>query len=264
MRHHRDITETRARHRQNNTETSPKKDRDKTKTRPRHDRDMTETSQRHHRDKTETTPKQHRDITKKKTETKTRPRHDRDITQTPPKQHRDITETRQRQEQDKNEIRPRHDRDKTETSPRQGSIIRQHTGHSYTGLPKSAQYTNSNSNLSAAMAVLWMALHKEKFPLLADTLQSAAGIAGKQRWALILPSSARVSQVTYTTVIGVRYPELDNCNDGLTCFGNYLLGKQSTHGGFLPVFWDAPTSYMHGVVLLVFWWCFGDFSVMCW
>ena len=60
----------------------------------------------------------------------------------------------------------------------------------------------------------------------------------------ILPSSARVSLVTYTTVIAVRYPELDNSHDGLTCFGNYLLGTQSTHGGFLPVFWNAPTAYM--------------------
>ena len=38
----------------------------------------------------------------------------------------------------------------TETSPRQGSIIRRHTGkafcHSYTGLPKGAQYTKSNWN----------------------------------------------------------------------------------------------------------------------
>ena len=91
-----------------------------------------------------------------------------------------------------------------------------------------------------AMSVLWMALHKEKFPLLAVTLQSAAGIAGKQRWALILPTTARVSLVTYTTVIAVRYPELDNYQSGMTCFGNYLLGTQSTHGGFLPVFWDAP------------------------
>ena len=97
-----------------------------------------------------------------------------------------------------------------------------------------------------AMSVLWMALHKEKFSLLAETLQSAAGVAGKQpSWALILPSSARVSLVTYTTVIAVRYPELDNSHYGLTCFGNYLLGTQSTHGGFLPVFWDAPTAYMH-------------------
>ena len=90
-----------------------------------------------------------------------------------------------------------------------------------------------------------MALHKEKFPLLADTLQAAAGVAGKQKWALILPSSARVSLVTYTTVIAVGYPELDNTQNGLTCFGNYLLGEQSTHGGFLPVFWNAPSAYMH-------------------
>ena len=96
-----------------------------------------------------------------------------------------------------------------------------------------------------ALSVLWLALHKEKFPLLADTLQAAAGVAGKQKWALILPSSARVSLVTYTTVIAVRYPELDNVQDDLTCFGNYLLGEQSTHGGFLPVFWNAPSAYMH-------------------
>ena len=95
-----------------------------------------------------------------------------------------------------------------------------------------------------AISVLWMALHKEKFPLLADTLQAAAGVAGKQKWALILPSSARVSLVTYTTVIAVRYPELDNTQNGLTCFGNYLLGEQSTHGGFLPVFWNAPSTWM--------------------
>ena len=96
-----------------------------------------------------------------------------------------------------------------------------------------------------AVSVLWLALHKEKFPLLADTHQAAAGVAGKHKWALILPSSARVFLVTYTTVIAVRYPELDNSVDGLTCLGNYLLGTQSGHGGFLPVFWNAPTAYMH-------------------
>ena len=99
-----------------------------------------------------------------------------------------------------------------------------------------------------AISVLWLALHKEKFPLLADTLQAAAGVAGKQRWALILPSSARVSLVTYTTVIAVRYPELDNTQNGLTCFGNYLFGEQSTHGGFLPVFWNAPSACMHAAM----------------
>ena len=33
---------------------------------------------------------------------------------------------------------------------------------------------------------------------------------GKQKWSLILPSSARVSELTYVTIIGTRYPELDN------------------------------------------------------
>ena len=31
-----------------------------------------------------------------------------------------------------------------------------------------------------AVVVLWLALHRERFPLLADTLQAAAGVAGKQ------------------------------------------------------------------------------------
>ena len=96
-----------------------------------------------------------------------------------------------------------------------------------------------------ALAVLWMALRKEKFPLLATSLQAAAGVTGSQRWALILPSSARASLVTYTAVIAVRYPELDNVQSGTICFGNYLLGAQSTSGGFLPIFWDAPSAYMH-------------------
>ena len=96
-----------------------------------------------------------------------------------------------------------------------------------------------------ALVVLWMGLHQEKFPLLATTLQAAAGVSGPQRWALILPSSARVSLVTYTAVIAVRYPELDNVQNDLVCFGNYLLGEQATSGGFLPLFWDAPSAYMH-------------------
>ena len=90
-----------------------------------------------------------------------------------------------------------------------------------------------------------MALHKEKFPLLATSLQAAAGVIGHQRWALILPSSARVSLVTYTAVIAVRCPELDKLQNGMVCFGNYLLGEQATSGGFLPIFRDAPSTYMH-------------------
>ena len=89
-----------------------------------------------------------------------------------------------------------------------------------------------------ALVVLWMGLHQEKFPLLATTLQAAAGVSGSQRWALILPSSARVSLVTYTAVIAVRYPELDNVQNDLVCFGNYLLGEQAT------IKWGLPSALL--------------------
>ena len=93
----------------------------------------------------------------------------------------------------------------------------------------------------AAIVVLW----PEKFPLQADTFACAAGTAGKQKWALILPSSARVSELTYVTIVGARYPELDTFQNDIIQFGNYLHGEQSTRGGFLPIFWDAPYSYIH-------------------
>ena len=85
----------------------------------------------------------------------------------------------------------------------------------------------------------------EKFPLQADTLSCAAGAAGKQKWSLILPSSARVSELTYVTIVGTRYPELDTFQNDIIQFGNYLQGEQCTRGGVLPIFWDAPYSYIH-------------------
>ena len=44
--------------------------------------------------------------------------------------------------------------------------------------------------------------------MVATTLDAAAGLTQRQKWGLILPSSARVSLLTYQTVLGVRYPEL--------------------------------------------------------
>ena len=115
----------------------------------------------------------------------------------------------------------------------------------------------------AAIVVLWLTLSPEKFPLQADTFGSAAGIAGKQKWALILPSSARVSELTYITIVGTRYPELDTFQNDIIQFGNYLQGEQSTRGGFLPIFWDAPFSYIHASTDIgeVVDWIRGKFSV---
>ena len=48
------------------------------------------------------------------------------------------------------------------------------------------------------------------------------GLQGRQPWALILSSSARVSTVTYEMVIAVRYPELDSQDADEICFGAIL------------------------------------------
>ena len=100
----------------------------------------------------------------------------------------------------------------------------------------------------AAIAVLWLALASERFPLQADTFSCAAGTAGKQKWSLILPSSARVSELTYVTIIGARYPELDTVQNDIIQFGNYLQAEQCTRGGFLPILWDAPYSYINASI----------------
>ena len=58
-------------------------------------------------------------------------------------------------------------------------------------------------------AILWLAIKGEGVSsMVATTLDAAAGLAQGQKWGLILPSSARVSLLTYQTVLGVRYPEL--------------------------------------------------------
>lgn len=54
----------------------------------------------------------------------------------------------------------------------------------------------------AAFAILWIALRGENVSsMLATSFHEAAGLTGRQKWGLILPSSVRVSQVTYQTVL---------------------------------------------------------------
>ena len=82
---------------------------------------------------------------------------------------------------------------------------------------------------------------------LAVTLNEAAGTEGVHRWSLILPSSARVSFLTYQTVIGVRYLELVKYQDGEHRFGRFLTELSAKRGGFLPILWDAPKSDTYAV-----------------
>ena len=84
--------------------------------------------------------------------------------------------------------------------------------------------------------------------MVAQGLVEAAGLRRKQNWALILSSSARVSEVTYETVIAVRYPELDANTPTHVAFGNYLADRQARVGGFMPVFWRSPHNVIHATV----------------
>ena len=102
----------------------------------------------------------------------------------------------------------------------------------------------------AAFAILWMGLRGEREGLpsmLATSFAEAAGVAGRQKWGLVLSSSARVSQVTYQTVVGVRYPELVTFNGTSWNFGKFVTHEKPQRGGFLPVFWDVPRADMHAV-----------------
>ena len=102
----------------------------------------------------------------------------------------------------------------------------------------------------AAFAILWMGLRGEREGLpsmLATSFAEAAGVAGRQKWGLVLSSSARVSQVTYQTVVGVRYPELVTFNGTSWNFGKFVPHERPQRGGFLPIFWDVPRANTHAV-----------------
>ena len=101
----------------------------------------------------------------------------------------------------------------------------------------------STSVCLGAFAVLWMAtLGEGVTDMTARTLRAAAGLEGKHHWGLILSSSARVTQLTYETVIGVRYPELVKRDQGRWSFGRFLPGEALIMGGFIPILWDVPKS----------------------
>ena len=101
---------------------------------------------------------------------------------------------------------------------------------------------------ATCFAILWMALKGEGVSSpVATTLDAAAGLAQRQKWGLILPSTARVSKLTYQTVIGVRYPELVRPTPTGWQYGRYVSEEATLQGGFLPVFWDVPKSTMHAV-----------------
>ena len=97
----------------------------------------------------------------------------------------------------------------------------------------------------AALAVLWASYNVQESGLsVASSLGEAAGLEGRHQWGLILPSSARVSLVTYQTVIAVRYPDLVHIDSGEVSYGMFFSADPGQAGGFLPIVWDVPGTDM--------------------
>ena len=86
----------------------------------------------------------------------------------------------------------------------------------------------------AALAVLWASFHfRESGLSVATTIGEAAGLQGRHQWGLILPSSARVSLVTYQTVVAVRYPGLVHAEHGVVSYGRFFTADVNQAGGSL-------------------------------
>ena len=67
-----------------------------------------------------------------------------------------------------------------------------------------------------------------------------AGVSDIHAWGLMLPSSSRVSPVTYHSVVAVRYPDLCRCINGLWELGSFASGGLPDRPpGFQLVLWDT-------------------------
>ena len=87
----------------------------------------------------------------------------------------------------------------------------------------------------AAVVILWLAMPGKVANVRSTTFAEAAGLDGKQKWGLVLSSSVRATQMTYQTVIGVRYPELVSPGPTGCTFGRFVPPDEDLRG-FLPVF----------------------------
>ena len=78
----------------------------------------------------------------------------------------------------------------------------------------------------------WILQHAATLLPMAGDIQAVlnsqtAGVSDIHAWGLMLPSSSRVSPVTYHSVVAVRYPDLCKCINGLWELGSFASGGLS-------------------------------------
>ena len=91
----------------------------------------------------------------------------------------------------------------------------------------------------------WILQHAATLLPMAGDIQATlnsqtAGVSDIHAWGLMLPSSSRVSPVTYHAVVAVRYPALCRQVNGLWELGNFASGGlPDKPPGFQLVLWDT-------------------------
>ena len=91
----------------------------------------------------------------------------------------------------------------------------------------------------------WILQHAATLLPMAGDIQAvlnsqAAGVSDIHAWGLMLPSSSRVSPVTYHAVVAVRYPNLCRKINGLWELGSFASGSlPDKPPGFQLVLWDT-------------------------
>ena len=99
----------------------------------------------------------------------------------------------------------------------------------------------------------WILQHAATLLPMAGDIQAVlnsqtAGVSDIHAWGLMLPSSSRVSPVTYHAVVAVRYPDLCRQVNGLWELGSFASGGlPDKPPGFQLVLWDT-NSRINGLV----------------
>ena len=95
------------------------------------------------------------------------------------------------------------------------------------------------------MRLAWILQHAATLLPMAGDIQAVlnsqtAGVSDIHAWGLMLPSSSRVSPVTYHAVVAVRYPDLCRQINGLWELGSFASGGlPDKPPGFQLVLWDT-------------------------
>ena len=123
---------------------------------------------------------------------------------------------------------------------------------------QTGRFLDADSSIVRTAVLLLAAAQDDSFfsAVSAKNNLEAAGAVGHHRWHLMLPTSARVSPVTYAAVVATRYSELCVKKDHKWLVGTFARGgRDGLPGGFHTVLWlqgGSNTAKLHVTVNAAF------------